>query len=267
MDIKFKTTDELINKTPNSFKNRKADEKDIEKVGNWMFSLSKFLKTSGIPLSNFDFFEKKLGCQLPTEIKVLYSFVGNSADTLENETLKQCNFKLLKVEEFWIEKDVIIKDFYTEENWLKTDILIYATSKSTKNAIYGVDIKNGWSLFHQKDWFWQKDDMPLFKKLTSLYANIIISNKENIIKTKVKGIIGIKRDTKAEKKFEEALARLPDFEFYEHTIFLNEELDLIGWFRAGNMVDFLVGSSNKDSLNYIIEKFDFTSAKFLKEKN
>ena len=47
--------------------------------------------------------------------------------------------------------------------------------------------KTGGIYYLKIEWFWQKDDMPLFQKLITLYANIIIANKKNIIKTKVKG--------------------------------------------------------------------------------
>ncbi|GEM_PF-1544864 len=265
--LAFQTVEELINDTPNRFKNRKANQQDIEKMSEWMHLFSKFLPTVDIAQADLELLEQKLGSKIPAEIKTLYAFIGNSTEALKEESLKLHDFQLLHTNDFWIEKDVIIKDFYTEEDWFKTDVLVYASLKNQKKALYGVDLINGWGLYHQKDWFWQKDDMPLFQKLTSLYVNVIIANKANVIKTKVKGITGIKRDSKAEELFKGTMLRLPDFEHYEHTIFISEELDLVGWFRAGMGIDFLVGSDKKDSLTNVIEKFAFTSAKFLKEES
>lgn len=266
-ELAFQTVEELINHTPNSFKNRKANQQDIEKMSEWMRLLSTFLPTVGMSQADIELVEQKFAPKIPAEIKTLYAFMGNSTAVLKEESLKLHNSQLLHTNDFWIEKDVIIKDYYTEEDWFKTDVLVYASSKNPKKALYGIDLVNGWGLYYQKDWFWQKDDMPLFQKLTSLYANVIIANKANVIKTKIKGITGIKRDSIAEELFKGTMLRLPDFEHYEHTIFTSEELDLVGWFRAGYGVDFLVGSDKKESLTKVIEKFAFTSAKFLKEES
>lgn len=260
-----KIIDDLIANTPNTLKNKRADDNDLEKMSNWITSLSGFHQSKGFEIEEFNELEERLNCVLPVELKILYNSIGGNIDELSKETVRFQKFQLLNFEKFWIEKDVIVKDYYTEEKWFKTDILIYATASNIKKPLYGVDLKNGWNLLFEKEWFWQKDDMPLFQKLITLYANIIIANKENIIKTKVKGVAGIKRDNKAEKKFESTLKRLSDFEFYEHTVFYNEELDLLGWFRAGNTPDFLVGSNSKSNLDNIIVKFDFTSAKYVKE--
>lgn len=264
MEIKFKSIDDLISNTPNAFKNRKADDKDLEKMLQWVAILSKFKQTRGIDKAEFDLLITELSINVPAEISLLYANIGKSIKELSTESLKYQKFQLLSIENFRIEKDVVVKDYYTGENWFKTDVLIYATAGNIKKPLFGVDIKNGWSLSFDNDWYNQKDDMPLFQKLTTLFANIIIVNQKNFIKTKVKGITGIKRDDKAEKKFEGILTRLSDFEFYEHTIFYNHALDLIGLFRAGNVPDFLLGSNSKNNLDSFISKFEFSSAKFLK---
>lgn len=220
MEIKYKRTEDLIANTPNTLKNKKADEADLRQMSDWMNVLSEFLETHGVSNADFDKYENILQCSLPAEIKMLYASIGDSIEDISKETLIRERFQLLEIENFRIEKDVIIKDYYTDEDWFKTDVLIYATSKNIKNPLYGVDLKNGWDLSFQKNWYWQKDGMPLFKKLTSLFANIIICNKQNIVKTKVKGITGVKRDEKAEKHFEGIFERLLHFEFYEHTIFI-----------------------------------------------
>ncbi|MFD1771553.1 hypothetical protein [Sphingobacterium suaedae] len=264
MEIKFQSIDDLIANTPNTFKNRKADDKDLDKMAQWVAILAGFLQIKGIDETEFDFLERALGNILPAEIRMLYANIGKNIDELAKETLKFQKFRLLTIENFWIEKGVVVKDYYTDECWFKTDVLIYATAKNTKNPVYGIDLKNGWSLSYEKYWFYQKDDMPLFQKLTTLFANIIIVNKGNVIKTKIKGITGIKRDDKVEKEFGDLLLRLPDFKFYEHTIFYNRTLDMVGWFRAGNAPDFLLGSDSKNNLNSLIAKFGFQSAKFLK---
>lgn len=264
MDIKFKTIDDVITLTPNTHKNRKADDKNLDKMGQWITILSKFLQVKGLDKAEFDRLEKSLDINIPAEIRMLYEYMGNSNGELAKESLKHQKFQLLVVENFWVEKDVIVKDYYTDEPWFKTDILVYAAANNIKKPMYGIDLKNGWGLTFEKGWFWQKDDMPLFMKLTTLFANLIIVNKGNIIKTKIKGITGIKRDEKAEKRFEDMLTRLPDFEYYEHTIFYNQTLDLVSWFRAGNTPDLLVGSNSKNNLDNLIVKFDFSSARFLK---
>lgn len=261
----FKTIEELVNNTPNSFKNCKADEQELKQMTDWLAKLSGFLETKGFSNDDLSKYENELEYLLPPEIKILYAVIGKSIKNISDETLIREKFQLLEIENFRIEKDVVIKDCYTDEDWFKTDVLIYTTSKNIKNPLYGIDLKNGWDLSFHKNWYWQKDGMPLFKKLTSLFASIIISNKGNIVKTKVKGINGIKRHEKAEKKFEGIFERLPNFEYYEHTIFINREYDLLGWFRAGSSIDFLIGSNNKMMLYEIIDRLDFTRAKYQKE--
>lgn len=267
MEIKFKTIAELITNTPNTLKNCKTNDKNLDQMAQWISLLSGFIQVESLDDAVFDHLEKRLDISLPPEIAMLYKNIGSSVDELNGETLKYQKFKLLTIENLWVEKEVIIKDYYTEECWFKTDVLVYATAKNVKNAIYGMDLKNGWSLSYEKGWFWQKDDMPLYQKLTTLFTNMIIVNKGNAIRTKIKGITGMKRDEKIEKKFEGVLTRLSNFEYYEHTIFYNQALDLIGWFRAGNAPDFLVGSNSENNLNNIIADYDFSSAKFLKRND
>lgn len=257
----------MIADTPNSFKNRKATENDLILLEQWIICLSKFLQRSGSDKVESDSLEKKLGIGLPTEIRLLYEKIGSSISDLAIESLRVHKFQLLSIENFWVEKDVIVMDYYTDVPLFKTDILVYAAAKNSKKPAHGIDLKNGWGLSFGKDWFWQKDDMPLFMKLTSLFTNVIIANKRNIVKTKIKGITGIKRDEKAEKRFQDILTRLPGFEYYEHTIFYNHALDLVGWFRAGNTPDLLVGSNMKSNLDNIIVKFDFSSARFVKSSH
>jgi len=267
MEIKFKTIAELITNTPNTLKNRKANDKDLDHMAQWISLLSGFIQVGGLDHAAFDFLKKRLDINLPPEIAMLYKNIGSSVDELNREMLKHQKFQLLMIENLWVEKDVIVKDYYTGECWFKTDVLVYATAKNVKKAIYGMDLKNGWSLSYEKGWFWQKDDMPPFQKLTTLLANMIIVNKRKVIKTKIKGITGMKRDEKLEKKFEGVLTRLSSFEYYEHTIFYNQVLDLVGWFRAGNTPDFLVGSNSENNLNSLIAQYDFSSAKFLKRND
>lgn len=257
----------MIANTPNSFKNRKAVENELVMLEQWITCLSKFLQINGTDKVEFDSWEKKLGIGIPAEIRLLYERLGNSIGELSKESIIFHKFQLLALENFWVEKDVIIKDYYTEEPLFKTDILVYAAANNIKKPIYGIDLNNGWGLSYVKGWTWQKDDMPLFMKLTSLLANLIIANKGNIMKTKIKGLTGIKRDEKAEKRFEDIFTRLPGFEYYEHTIFYNQELDLIGWFRAGNTPDLLVGSNRKSNLDNMMVKFDFSSARFVKSSH
>ncbi|MEN5232470.1 hypothetical protein [Sphingobacterium faecium] len=267
MKLKFETIDEMIANTPNSFKNRKAVINDLVMLEQWITCLSKFLQINGSDKVEFESLEKKLGIGIPAEIRLLYEKIANNTDELAKESLRFNKFQLLAIENVWVEKDVIVKDYYTEEPLFKTDILVYAAANNIKKPIYGIDLNNEWGLYYEKGWSWQKDDMPLFMKLTTLFANLIIANKDYIMKTKIKGLTGIKRDEKAEKRFEDIFTRLPGFEYYEHTIFYNHELDLVGWFRAGNTPDLLVGSNRKSNLDNIIVKFDFSSARFVKSSH
>jgi len=264
MQIKYKTISDLIANTPNTFKNCKANDKDLNDMIQWLALLSGFVHTRGTDSTASERVEKRLNISLPVEITLFYQHFGHCISELNHEALKQQKFQVLAFEHCWVEKEVMINDYYTGECWFTTDVLVYATAKNNKIPVYGIDLKNGWSLSYEKEWFWQKDGMPLFQKLTTLLANIIIANKAYIIKTKVKGITGIKRDEKVENRFEGTFMRLLDFEYYEHTIFYNQSLDLIGWFRAGNTPDFLVGSGSEDNLKSLITQFDLSSAKFLK---
>lgn len=160
--------------------------------------------------------------------------------------------------------EAVISDYYTGEAWYKTDVLVYATSKNEKTPLCGIDLANGWGLSFQKKWYWQKDDLPLYKKLTVLYANTIIMNKACIFKTKVKGVNGLNPDEKAAALFKPVLERFPGFEHYGHTLFFNRKYKVVGWFRSGNTADLLIGGDDKKNLDGIIEQLHFSSAKYQK---
>lgn len=85
-DCNFKTIDDLIANTPNTLKNKKADDNDLKKMSNCMTSLISFYQSTGVEISEFDKLEETLNCVLPVELKIFYNSIGGSIGELSKET-------------------------------------------------------------------------------------------------------------------------------------------------------------------------------------
>lgn len=264
----YKIYEDLL-KTPNSLLNRPATGDDLLQMQNWLEILCRVCRIlpeeKGLSNAELNVIEESLGVRIPSTLRLLYSYVGKDLDFLVSEYSKSMDYKLLKPAELYVEPSRIIHDAYTDEVWFETDILIYAVSGKKFKPYKGVDLTYDWGLFFYKEWYWQKDERPLYKDLIVLLTCITISHMPYAFKTKLKGLSAWEADKSAEQRFVGYLKRFPDFEHYAHTLFYNEERCALGWFRSGSALpDLLLGSNDKDFTEKFIADFDLTKAKRLK---
>lgn len=263
----FKTDEELIYKTANSFLNHPATEENLSQMREWLENILSTVYSSetyntGFSETGLQEIEKSLGINLPSTLRLIYSYIGKDTDLLIPAPMKMMDLKFVNLNELRIEKDVIVHDYYSGEEWYATDILVYSTTRKGKKAYAGIDLKRDWHLSFYKKWYWQKDCMPLYKDLPVMLTCIAISQMDNVFKTKMKGVTGWKVDENAEKMLGGHFKRFANFEHFGHTLFFNKQQGALGWFRAGSAIpDLLVGSNDKSFVDDLIDKLDFSKAK------
>lgn len=260
--VKYTTNEELINKTPNSLLNHSASNENLQQMKEWLNILISIHPATGYSEDEIQRIEESLGFKIPETLRLLYSSVGKDINLLTPGISKNMDFRILKPEELRIEKDVIVHDYYTGAAWYETDILVYAITQKSKAAYSGIDMKRDWHVSFYKEWYWQKDHMPLYKDMLVVLACIAISHMQNIFKTKVKGVTGWEVYKRAEKKFEGYFKRFSELEHYDHTLFYNQQHKALGWFRAGSAIpDLLVGCNYKTFIDEFIAEMDMNKAK------
>ncbi|WP_163213565.1 hypothetical protein [Bacteroides sp. 519] len=266
-ELKYNTDEDLIKKTPNSFLNHPATPDELELMKQWLENILSVYPEMvyGISDPELQQIENTLGIALPSTLRLLYSYIGKNTDLFIPELMNKMDYKLVSPDQLKIEKDVVIHDYYSDEKWYKTDILIYSTTRNGKKAYGGIDIKRNWYLYFYKQWYWQKDHMPLYMDLPVTLACIVISKMQNVFTTKVKGLYSYKAAEKAEQKFAGYMERFKDCEHYDHTLFFNKEHCTLGWFRTGCAgSDIFLGSNDKQFVDDLIAKMEFSKAKHIK---
>ena len=262
VQVKFILDDELISKTPNSLLNRSADNENLQQMKEWLNMFGSVHYSTGYSESELQQIEEMLGLKIPPTLRMVYAYTGKDNNLLTPGKLKNTNYKILKPDELLVEKNVIVHDSYSGEAWYETDVLVYMVTHNGKQAYNGIDMKRDWQLSFYKQWYWQKDSMPLYKELLVTLVCTAISRMQNIFKTKVKEVTGWEIYKRAEKKFEGYFERFSDFEHYDHTLFYNQQRKALGWFRAGSAIpDLLVGCDDKTFIDEFIAKMNMSKAK------
>ncbi|MDR3058460.1 MAG: hypothetical protein LBU84_10020 [Prevotella sp.] len=267
--LKYENDEDLINKTPNTFKNCTANGENLQQMKNWMDIFAKICKInfSMEYEQNMKDVENVLGQNIPKTLRLLYSYFGSNEKILGCEGEKPIKgYKFLKLDELKkIEKNVVIYDGYSGEALYETDILIYSVTQKLKN-LYAIDLNKEWHLDFNKDkWYWVKDNIPLYKNILVLLACIFIANKNNIFKTNMKAVGSYFKLETVDKIFDGDFERFKDFNHYDHTLYYNLQYEAIIWFRAGNSCpELLFGCDDKKFTEEIIKKYDFNKAKIYK---
>lgn len=260
--LKFETDEELVEKTPNVFKNCPANDDHIQQMKYWLDTLAEVCKVKKANNSKINEMEYKM----PETLRLLYSYFGHNENILTCIDEKPIGgYRFLKTDELKLEKNIVVYDNYSGEALYETDILIYGVTLKSKN-LYAIDINKEWHLdFIKNKWYWVKDQIPLYKNLIVLLVNIFISNRNHIFKTNVKNVGSFFKLERIDEIFSGYLTRFKDFEHYKHTLYYNVQYSALGWFRSGNInPDLLFGCDDKIFTDEVIEKFNFDKAKIYK---
>jgi hypothetical protein len=266
--LKYRTVDELINGIPNSFKNVPANNENIEQMKYWLNIILGMYKINiSLDCENkIKEIENKLEQNIPKALCLLYSYFGSELNMLSQKIEnKIMDYRLLGINEIEIEKNVIVYDYYSRDALYETDILIYGVTQKSRN-LYAIDLNMDWQLNFNKKLYWEKDHIPLFQYLLILSVCILINNKENIFKTRIKNVSPFKLLETMDTIFSGDLERFNGFQHYSHTLYYNIQYGALGWFRAGNISpDLLFGCDNKIFTEEIIKKYNFNKAKRIKQ--
>jgi hypothetical protein len=258
--LKFKTDEELVKETPNTYYNSPATDDDIQKMKHW---LDTFVKVCGftVELKN-DINDQRI----PAALKLVYSYFGSNEKILSCETEKPVGgFRFLKFNELKYEKNVIIYDAWLEDALYETDIIIYGVSLKSKK-LYAIDVNKEFNLhFYKGKWCWIKDAAPLHKDLLVLLSWVFISNAKHIFKVNINNVPPISEVVYMDTFFEGYLERFNDFEHYGHSVYYNIEHGAFGWFRTiHSKCDFTFGCSDKLFIDEVIKKYNFEKLKVYK---
>lgn len=266
--VKFTNDEDLIKKTPNSFKNRPADEDNLHQMREWLDIIVSVCPAGGYPEDELQSAESSLGIRIPSTLRLMYAFAGKGEKLLCPELSKGMKSKIVRPEELQVKKNVLVYDPYDYERdaWYETDVLIYDAAVTRGKPHYGIDIRRDWNLdYYARKWLWVKDSLPLYKVLPVALVCNAITHMRNSFKTKVKGIShSLHENLDAEKKFKGWLDMFPDFEHYGHTLFFSKEHKALGWFRAGSAIpDLFMGCDDKAFVDEFVAQMEM-KAKHIK---
>jgi hypothetical protein len=266
--LKNETDEELIEKTPNSFKNCPANTDNLEQMKQWLDAFAEVVKINVSRESSNDAIkeiESRLRITIPSTLRLVYSYFANNRNILSAEQgNKIIDCRILNIEELKIEKNIAVYDFYNGEAIYETDILIYGVTLKSK-YLYAIDLNKDWHLyFDRKKWTWKKDDVPLYKNFIILLVCMLITNKKNIFRTFIKGIGFTKFLDQIDEKLNGYLERFKNFEHYNHAVYYNKQYGAFGWLR-GN-ANLLMGCDDKTFAEEMIKKYKFDKAKIIKHE-
>lgn len=242
--------DENGNKIDHYWKNHRITTKEINQLKTWLNFLKDILdidiSKSGLPEEKIKETEKSLGIEIPLALKLLYSYVGNDERFLKSK-LENISF-------------LPLNKLYVEENNLAYKI-------QGKKYAWGINLEKLRLNYFAKDygWYWSEDAMSFWEQSFIDVCCFAINHMKTVMYSRLKGFSDSSAwpSTIAEKWYKNFFTRIPDLEYYGHTVFYNKEYKALAWFRGGQFnQDILIGCYNKEFIDSFVNTFDLNKANY-----
>lgn len=230
--------------------NHRITEKEITQLKNWLDLLRDILNIdtikSGINEDKMKETELRLEREIPSALKLIYSYVGNDPQFL---TSKLENLHFLPLDKLYI-----------EDNNLAYKI-------QGKKYAWGIDLEKLRLNYYAKDygWYWEQDATSFWEQSFIDVCCFAINHMQTVMYSRLKGF----SDTLswpsiiAEERYKDFFIRIPNLEYYGHTVFYNKEYKALAWFRGGQFnQDILIGCNNKEFIDSFVNTFDLSKANY-----
>lgn len=235
-------------KTYSHWNNHLINDNDINQLKDWLDLLKDILNIdtakSGATEEEIKETEKRLGIEIPQALKLIYSYIGKDERHLKS-VLENISF-------------LSLDKLYIDEN-----NLVYKT-QGTKYA-WGIDLEKLRLNYWAKDygWYWSEDTMSFWEQSFVDISCFAINHMQTVMYSRLKGFNSLKPSREAEERYNKYLTRMPDFDYYDHTIFYNKKHKALAWFRGGQFnQDILIGCDDKNFIDDFAKTFDLTKANY-----
>ncbi len=136
-----------------------------------------------------------------------------------------------------------------------------------KKYTWGIDLEKLRLNYYAKDygWYWEKDVMSFWQQSFVDVSYFAISHAQTVMYSRLKGFTDTLSwpSTIAEERYKDFFTRIPNLEYYGHTVFYNKEHKALAWFRGGQFnQDILIGCDNKEFIDNFVNTFDLSKANY-----
>jgi len=230
--------------------NHRISEKEINQLKTWFDLLVDILQLNisdtGISDAEIQETENRLGIEIPEVLKLIYKYVGNDDRFLKS---KLENIKLLP-----------LKELYIEDNNL-------AYKMQGKKYTWGINLEKLRLYYYAKDygWYWSGDAMSCVEQSFVDVCCFAINHMQTVMYSRLKGFsdTSVWPSEIAEERYKEFFTRIPDLEYYGHTVFYNKEYKALAWFRGGQFnQDIQIGCDNKEFIDNFVNTFNLDKANY-----
>lgn len=230
--------------------NHRITEKETGQLKIWLNLLTDILHIditkSGIAEDKIKETEHRLDIEIPEALKLIYKYVGNDKRFLKS---KLENISFLPLEELYI-----------QDNNLAYKI-------QGKKYAWGIDLEKLRLNYYAKDygWYWEKDTMSFWEQSIIDISCFAINHMQTAMYSRLKGLSDTLAwpSTIAEERYKDFFTRIPNLEYYGHTVFYNEVHKALAWFRGGQFnQDILIGCDDKDFIDDFVRTFELNKANY-----
>ncbi|MFV0331354.1 MAG: hypothetical protein ACK5KL_16285 [Dysgonomonas sp.] len=232
------------------WKNHRITKKEIDQLQIWLDLLKDILNIdiikSGVSEDKIRETEQRIGTEIPKALKIIYNYIGNDERFLKSK-LENLNF-------------LPLDKLYVENNNLAYKI-------QGKKYAWGIDLGKLRLNYYAKDygWYWEKDAISFWEQSVIDISCFAINHMQTVMYSRLKGFTDTLSwpSEVAEKRYKDFFTRIPNLEYYGHTIFYNKEHKALAWFRGGQFTqDILIGCDNKEFIDDFVKRFDLDKANY-----
>lgn len=242
--------DNESNKIDHYWKNHRITEKETNQLKIWLDLIKDILNVdttiAGISEDKINETEQRLGVEIPHALKLVYRYFGNDECFLKSNLEKISFLPLNKL--------------YVEDNNLAYKI-------QGKKYAWGIDLEKMRLTYWAKDygWYWEKDTIPFCEQSIIDISCFAISHMQTAMYSRLKGFSDTSKwpSEVAEQRYKDFFTRIPDLEYYGHTVFYNKEYKALAWFRGGQFnQDIMIGCDDRKFVDNFVKEFDLTKANY-----